>query len=106
MAGHLSGAVSGSAQRLVDRLCAAGPGWEAGEGPERTADAPRALDAGPRDRTAEAATLRWPAVPGTGPVLLVDDVVHTGASLEAAWLAAPPPLRDRLVALVAFRAVD
>ena len=106
MAGHLAGTVSGSAARLADRLHAGGPGWASAPGPERTADAPRALDAWPRDPDTEAMTLRWPAVPGDGPVILVDDVVHTGGSLEAAWLAAPLELRDRLIALVAFRAAD
>jgi len=105
MAGHLAGTVSGSAARLADRLCAEGPGWVTAPGPERLAEAPRAIDAGPRDPDAEAATLRWPVLPGGGPVLLADDVVYSGASLEAAWLAAPPALRERLVALVAFRAV-
>jgi hypothetical protein len=106
MAGHLAGTVSGPAMRLTHRLCADHPGWAAASGPERVADAPAAIDAGPRGPAAEAATLRWPAVTGTGAVLLVDDVVHTGASLDAAWLAAPPGLRERLVALVAFRAED
>jgi len=104
MAGHLAGTVSGSAQRLVGRLSADHPAWTASIRPERMADAPRAVDAGPRDPAAEAATLLWRDIPGVGPVLLVDDVVHTGASLDAAWLAAPPALRERLVALVAFRA--
>ena len=104
MAGHLAGTVSGSARRLAGRLAADHPAWTASIGPERIADAPRAVDAGPRDPAAEAATLRWSDIPGAGPVFLVDDVVHTGASLDAAWLAAPPALRERLVALVAFRA--
>jgi len=104
MAGHLAGTVSGPARRLVERLGATGPGWAFGPGPERIVDAPRAMDVGARDAAAEAASLRWPPVAGRGPVLLIDDVVHTGASLEAAWLAAPRSLRDRLVALVAFRA--
>ena len=106
MAGHHAATVSGPAMRLVDRLCADHPGWLAALGPERIADGPRAFDAGRRDPAAEAATIRWRAVAGSGPVLLVDDVVHSGASLDAAWFAAPEHLRGRLLGLVAFRAED
>ena len=106
MAGHRAGSVSGPAQELALRLCAAHPGWKAAVGPERLADAPHALDADARDPVAEATTVAWRDVPGDGPVLLVDDVVRTGASLEAAWLAAPSRIRERLVALAAFRAED
>jgi hypothetical protein len=105
MAGHLAGTTSGSALRLADRLCAHHPGWTTAVGQMRISDAPRAVDAGPRDPAAEAATLRWHDIAGDGPVLLLDDVVRTGASLDAAWLAASPVLRGRLVALVAFRAL-
>ena len=104
MAGHLAGTASGPAEGLARGLCIARPGWLEAPGPERLADAPAASVAGERDPAQEAATLRWPGVRGRGPVLLVDDVVRTGASLEAARLAAPARLRERLVAAVAFRA--
>jgi hypothetical protein len=106
MAGHEARTQSGRAERLAAALAAAHLGWTIQALIERIADAPRALDGGPRDPHAESATLRWSAVDGDGAVVLVDDVVHTGASLEAAWLVAPTELRARLVALAAFRARD
>ncbi len=104
MAGHLAGTVSGPSGWLASRLCLARHDWVLAAGPERCEDAPPASGASARDPAAEAATLRWPDVAADGPVVLVDDVVRSGASLEAAWLAAPANLRTRLVALVAFRA--
>jgi hypothetical protein len=106
MAGHLAGTISGPAKRLVDRLGSDRMGPAAVTGLRRISDAPKAADAHPRDVAAEASTLQWGVIPGDGPILLVDDVVHTGASLDAAWLAAPARLRGRLVAVVAFRALD
>jgi hypothetical protein len=106
MAGHRTGTASAAAATLAEALVACHPGWVVVPALERLADAPRAMDGGPRDPGAEALTLRWPAIGGDGPVVLVDDVVHTGASLRAAWLAAPPELRARITALVAFRAED
>lgn len=104
MAGHLPGEPSGASRRLAERLALDLPGWVAGAGPARIAVAPSAIDGGPRAPATEAATLRWPGVAGAGPVVLVDDVVRSGATLEAAWLAAPAGLRARLVLLAAFRA--
>lgn len=106
MVGHRAGTASGPADRLAVALRNAHPGWSTIVGLERLTDAPRARDAGVREPAAEAATIRWRTIPGTGPLLLVDDVVHTGASLEAAWLAAPEDVRARLVALAALRALD
>lgn len=106
MAGHLVGTLSGRAAELAEGLVARHPGWTLAAGPERVSDAPAAMTAESRQPLAEAGTLRWPGIPGDVPVLLVDDVVRTGASLEAAWLAAPPELRVRLSAVTAFRALE
>jgi hypothetical protein len=92
-------------QRLAEAVVAERPGWRVGSRSLiRVADAPEGKQGGPRDAGAEAATLRWSDVPDGVRVVLLDDVVRSGASLEAAHLAAPPDLRARLVALVAFRA--
>jgi hypothetical protein len=104
MAGHRAATASGPAAQLAERLGAGHPAWRIGVGPVRLADAPLARDADTRDPRAEASTIRWHEVTGDGPVVIVDDVVRSGASLEAAWLAAPPDIRGRLVALVALRA--
>ena len=106
MAGHRAGTVSGAALLLADQLAAAHPRWTVARALERIHDMPAARALGSRDPATEAGSLRWATVTGAGPVLLIDDVVHTGASLDSAWLAAPAELRERLVALVAFRAVD
>jgi hypothetical protein len=106
MASHLAGTASGPAVELAEVLRHRHASWGLAPSIERLADVPRAMDARERDAAAEAATLRWTDVPGEGLVLLIDDVVHSGATLEAAWLAAPPEVRARLVALVAFRAED
>jgi hypothetical protein len=106
MAGHLAGSASGPARQLAAALVVRFPRWSITAALLRLADAPAAVPVGLRVATDEAATLRWDAVPGAGPVIIVDDVVHSGASLEAAWLAAPPGLRARLLAAVVFRAVD
>lgn len=106
MAGHLAGTPSGRSPDLAASLVERHPTWVLAAGLERVSDAPAARAGQSRDPTAEAGTLRWALPEGETPVLLVDDVVHTGASLEAAWLAAPPRLRQRLLAVVAFRAED
>ncbi|HEY4754397.1 MAG TPA: hypothetical protein VIH37_14030 [Candidatus Limnocylindrales bacterium] len=106
MPGHRAGDDATTAlQRLAEVLVAGRPGWRAGTRClRRVADAPEGKQGGPRDAASEAGTLRWSDVLDGARVLLLDDVVRTGASLEAARLAAPPDLRARLIALVAFRA--
>jgi hypothetical protein len=106
--GHLAGARNRPCERLIEALVAVVPGFAAGTGAlVRIADAPEARDAATRDPAAEAATLRWDAalIPaGADRILLVDDVVRTGCTFEAAALAAPSGVRSRLAALAIFRA--
>jgi hypothetical protein len=106
MPGHRAGdGASTVLQRLAESLAAGRPGWRAGAGTlRRVADAPEGKQGGPRDAVAEAATLRWTDVPSGVRLVLLDDVVRSGASLEAARLAASPEVRGRLVALAVFRA--
>ena len=105
---HLAGARNRPCERLIEALAAEVPGFVAGTGAlVRVADAPEARGAATRDPAAEAATLRWDdaLVPaGADRILLVDDVVRTGSTFEAAALAAPPEIRSRLAALAVFRA--
>lgn len=104
--GHRAGSAPGPMARLAAAIADDRPGWRVEAGlVARVADAPEGKNAPARDAGAEAATLHWGPVPGGGPVLLLDDVVRTGASLEAARLAAPPRVRQRIVGLVAFRAL-
>ena len=106
MPGHRTATGSAPLERLAALLASDHPGWSAMPGAlNRVENAPEGKAGGPRDPAAEAATLRWSKVPGKGPVLLLDDVMRSGATLDAAALAAPPAIRARLVALVAFRAV-
>jgi hypothetical protein len=107
--GHLAGSVNRPVERLLARLGLEVPTLVAWPGAlDRIADAPEARDGGrPRDPAAEAATLRWhmDRLDGAvGGILLVDDVVRTGATFEAAMLAAPAGLRERIAPLAVFRA--
>lgn len=105
MPGHLPGTVHAPLERLAGALAAEHRGWRHGRGLlTRVAAAPSGREASERDPAAEAATLRWASVQSAASVLLLDDVVRTGASLEAAWQAAPPELRERILAVAAFRA--
>ncbi len=114
---HLAGVRNRPCERLIEALAAemSGlvvemPGLVAGtRALVRAADAPEARGAATRDPAAEAATLRWDAtlIPDDADrILLVDDVVRTGSTFEAAALAAPPEIRSRLAALAIFRAED
>jgi hypothetical protein len=72
----------------------------------RIADGPEAKTMGPRDPDREAGLLAWDEsrVPaGIRRVLLVDDVVASGATLEAAFRAVPARLRSATRALAVFR---
>ncbi len=112
---HLAGARNRPCERLIEALAAETsglasemPGLVVGTGAlVRIADAPAARDAATRDPAAEASTLRWDAtlIPDDADrILLVDDVVRTGSTFEAAALAAAPEIRSRLAALAIFRA--
>jgi len=105
---HIAGARNVPCERLIEALAADLPGFRPAAGAlVRIADAPEARDAATRDPAAEAATLRWDedAIPADADrILLLDDVVRSGATFEAAVLAAPPAVRSRLAALALFRA--
>jgi hypothetical protein len=105
--GHAPASVNGPclalARRLVDTL-----GWPApSQGVlARIAPAPEGRTATGRIPGDETVTLRWHAelLPAAGSIVLLDDVVRSGATLMAASLAAPVRLRERLVPLAVFRA--
>jgi hypothetical protein len=106
--GHAARSVNGPCQTLVAALAASVPGLVPGPGVlVRVLDAPEGKAGGRRDAAAEAATLRWRGdlvPPGVRRVLLVDDVVRSGASFDAAVRALPESLAASAVALAIFRA--
>jgi predicted nucleotidyltransferase len=105
---HLAGARNRPCERLIGVLAAEFPGLLPAPGAlVRIGDAPEARGAVARDPAAEAATLRWDEAMlpfEADRVLLLDDVVRTGFTFEAAALAAPPAIRARLAGLAVFRA--
>jgi hypothetical protein len=107
---HLAGGRNSHCERLIAQLAEELPGLMPAPGALiRIFDAPEARGAVARDPAAEAATLRWDAalIPANADrILLVDDVVRTGSTFEAAVLAAPPEIRSLLAALAVFRAED
>jgi len=74
----------------------------------RIADGPEAKMMGRRDADRESRLLAWDGsrVPtGVRGILLVDDVVASGATLEAAFRAAPDRLKSITRALAVFRSL-
>jgi hypothetical protein len=107
--GHRAGTANRPVEALLRAISGEVPGLAVAPGVlARVADAPEARRGdGVRDPAAEALTLRWHRDrlgPATGQILLVDDVVRTGATFEAALRAAPAGLRRRIVPLALFRA--
>jgi hypothetical protein len=108
--GHTAGARNLPCERLVAALASRFPALRVAPGAlVRVADAPAALGAAERDPAAESSTLAWR--PGLVPsaattLLLVDDVVRSGATLAAAVLAAPPSIAPRIVPVAVFRAEE
>jgi hypothetical protein len=106
--GHAAGSVNAPCEALIAALATELPGLVPGPGVlVRVADAPEGKTGPPRDAGSEAATLRWRddlVPPGIARVLLVDDVVRSGASFEAAVAALPARLAASAVALAVFRA--
>ena len=75
----------------------------------RIADGPEAKMMGRRDADQESRLLAWDGsrVPtGVRGILLVDDVVASGATLEAAFRAVPDRLKSITRALAVFRSVS
>ena len=105
--GHLVGSRNAPCAALL-RAIGPSQGWTVAPAGllTRIADAPEGKRFGPRDAAAEAATLAWDAAlepADTGRILLVDDVVASGASLRAAAAAIPGVWRERTALLAAFR---
>jgi hypothetical protein len=107
--GHLAATGNPPCERLVEALAARFPVVRPAPGVlVRVADAPMGRLGGDRDPGAEAATLVWRPrlLPPARTVLLLDDVVRSGATLEAALRSAPPDVASRLVLGAVFRAED
>ena len=107
--GHRAGSVNAPCESLSRALAAEFPALLPGPGVlVRIRDAPEAKAGHRRDPAAEAATLSWrpSLVPaGVRRVLLVDDVLRSGATLGAAWAAVPASLAGSTVALAVFHAM-
>jgi hypothetical protein len=107
--GHRSGSVNAPCESLIRALAAEFSTLLPGPGVlMRIRDAPEAKAGERRDPAAEAATLSWEArlVPArVRRVLLVDDVVRSGATLWAARAAVPTGLASGTVALAVFHAM-
>jgi len=107
--GHRAGSRNAACESLVARLATEWPELLSAPGVlSRLRDAPEAKAAPGRDLQLEVETLRWSPdlVPaGARRVLLVDDVVATGATLEAAICALPALLALNAAVLAIFRAV-
>jgi len=108
--GHRAGSTNAPCESLIRALAAEFPDLVPGPGVlARVREAPEAKVGEWRDPVAEAATLRWEArlVPAeVRRVLLVDDVLRSGATLDAARTALPSALATSAVALAVFHATS
>lgn len=108
--GHRAGTANVACERVLERLALTIPWLRPSPGAlVRVADAAEGKRGGTRDPSGEAATLAWRAErlrSDDGPILLLDDVVRSGASIEAAITAAPAAVGSRIVPLAVFRATD
>jgi Phosphoribosyl transferase domain len=105
--GHVPGAAA-PLLLAVARELADARGWTcADDALRRRHPAPEAKSAPPREPGAEAGTLEWRSPPRGRTVVLVDDVVRTGATLAACVAAIRAALDDReVVAVVLAAATD
>ena len=108
--GHRAREANAPCEGLIAALTGRFPGLVAARGVlVRVADAPEGKTGPVRDASAEVTTLHWNAPlvpPDVERVLLVDDVVRTGASLRAALGVIPAALAPASAALAVFCAVE
>ena len=102
--------VPGPAHALIMATCeeiARARGWHvAGDALRRTRPASEGKAGGPRDAESEATTLAWSgSVPGTA-IILVDDVVRSGATMQACARAVRASGDQRRVLAIALAKVE